>query len=228
MIVKLDPSRIDEVSRVHDALDPDSFLHGAGYGQRFKREIFYPAIVRSPDAACFIYLFEGKIVGYLGLVKNAGQFYCRETILKNFFRVLTLSFLAFLNRPGVLFEVPAQIFSINRYLKEGRLTQIQAAMVSFGVLEAYRNPLLKEGRKVRISHELFEAAARQFKVWRCSNFKLYTAGKNKAALAFYLQLGGRFTDSLGSQVGFYFDTEEVLRETEKSRYNVNLSTGSHF
>lgn len=228
MIVKLDPSRIHEVSRAHEELDPDSFLRQAGYGLRFKREILYPAIARSPDAACFIYLFEGKIAGYIGLVKRADQFYRREIVLNNFSRLASLAFLAFLNKPSVISEVLAQIFSINRYLRENRLAQILAALVSFGVLEAYRKPLQAGGRRVRISHELFEAAACQFREWKCSDFKLYTASKNKAALAFYLQRGGRLTDSFGPQVGIYFNTEEVLREIQNRRYTGGHSSESRF
>lgn len=215
LIIRLTRNLVQEVSRLHCQLFPEAFLQEVGYGYEFQRDIFYDAMVHSKEAVCFLCLMGVKIVGFVGVVKDARHFYRQSVFLKHWGLFLKLACLTFLKRAGLISNFFDRAISVSRYLGKDGLSQIPWAVVCFGVLPEYRKTLEIDGRRIRVSRELFRVAAEQFKKWGAEQFKLFTPTENKVALIFYSHRGGKvsgtFNSLKDSHVGIWFDTEEVLQ-----------------
>jgi hypothetical protein len=226
MIIALKKDRLDEVCQVHESVDPGSFLHDAGYGLHFKKEVFYDAILNSKEAACLLYLIHDRIAGFLPMVRDADRFHRTDVVSKHLFQFCTLLCRALLRKPSIMAEFINQSLTISNYLKQDRLSSVPHAIVGFGVSESHRGLVEKDDGHSRVSHELFVTAARQFKAWGAREFKLFTPSANKPALIFYLQHGGQVSGSFNPrnqpQVGIYFETETVLRLAESGLIKENV------
>jgi hypothetical protein len=158
---------------------------------------------------------DGRIVGFMTLVKDARRFYFYDVVLRHLRGLSKLAFLSCLRKPSTLLSFVDRAFTVVRFSKGRASGGVSPAIISFGVLRDMREPMEIDGRQGRISLELFKLAAQQFQEWGAGQFKVYTPKKNRVAVIFYLQRGGKISEPIdsfeGAQVVISFDMAEVLR-----------------
>lgn len=165
---------------------PDSPV--AMFGKTFMERFYYLKLVENGLLHCFCYTYETKMVGFITITRDPNHFLAKG-FKRNFFNLC-------LTMPLVLMQKPSRIMQIMKAAQlsssfEGDTDEC-GAVLSFGVLEAYRNMTFLRKTGLRISHDLFDTAVDHFKASGIKTVELLVEPDNRETLLFYHMLGCEF------------------------------------
>jgi ribosomal protein S18 acetylase RimI-like enzyme len=203
-IVRFDPGDKEQmtlITQIHTAVLPDSFV--VQMGETFMKKFYYKTLPQIGYLNCFLAKYQGRYVGMI--VTNIKPFsLIRSAIPRNFFRVSWVMTFSLLLRPARI----KVLLDLMKYKPDPLLKKFEDSGTAFeiltiGVLEQYRNVVLKNN--IKISHALLNHAVRFYQGRNYSRITGQILKSNKGALGFYAKYKANYIQSSVRDFGVILD-----------------------
>ncbi len=160
-------------------------------GKHFLTEFYFLDLVRDQELECLLYSHHGKYVAFALYTENPFGF-IKKGIRRHFAKLSWLTAISLASRPSRL----ATLFNV---LQQGAWRHQNdpgkkiGELLTFGVLEAFRNEVVPQSGK-KISAHLFFASLKNMRKQGCQIAQLVAYKDNVKAQAFFKKCGGVVDD----------------------------------
>ena len=195
-----DEEKISQVALLHEKLLNESPI--PQFGRYFMKKFYYKKLISSNLIHCLFYLYRSKVAGFIVITEYPGKF-----MINGFFNHIFFLSYTFIR---AIFKKPARILKILKLImvgmkrKSAHANNKTSELLSIAVDTKYRKHRDAQSG-LRISHALFQGAAKFLKNNGNKRFNVITDKNNDRAISFYKNYEVELIDS-----NFYDNDEQLL------------------
>lgn len=217
-LVPTNPRQVQEVSRLHEKLLPESPV--VRLGLTFLESFYYKKLVAERLVWCDLYYHDGVAAGFIAYTDQPKDF--MSCGLRHHWPWLAIVLAGSVARNPARSKTILQVLAMMRSRKQELPGGARGEILSFGVLPDFRGVefIRRTGR--RISRELFESAKEFFRQRNIQSFRMLVRANNREALLFYHALGCSFEPYPGPnektmQVTYTFAGDVISAKAPRGR-----------
>jgi hypothetical protein len=211
-IVDFDPNdekQMDVISLIHTSVLPNSFV--VQMGKTFMKKFYYRVLPKLGYLKCFLAKYENEYVGII-VATNKPFSLIRSAIRHHFILIPFVIFTSIVNdirRVKVLLEILK--YKPDPFMKKLEDSGNGFELLTIGVLEKYRNLILKN--EMKISHLLLRHAVADYKNNNYRKLSGQILKSNKGALSFYSKYNAKFIQSMVREdtVLLDFNVDDIVK-----------------
>jgi ribosomal protein S18 acetylase RimI-like enzyme len=157
-------------------------------GRHFLEDFYYGRLLALELMGGYVYEVEGVVAGFITFSSDSTRLF-HEGLRKHFSLLCWVMARQVLWSPTHLKAIWRSVWFLLEQHREEEGLGVDAEMLSFAVLPAYRTPEFYRATRVRVSHVLFRAALARLQELGVREFKLCTGPTNTVAQNFFRQHG---------------------------------------
>jgi len=197
------------VASLHKKLLTDSPI--PKFGLFFMTKFYYKKLISAKLIRCLLYIKDSKVVGFIVITEFPGKFMI-DGFIKYFSYLCYVMLLVILKNPFRLFIIfKLLILSIKR---KTAIADNTSELLSIAVDPNYRK-IIDKPSGLKISHYLFQNAAKFLKVNGFNKFQIITDKNNDRAISFYNNYDVKLQN-----LNFYNSNDQILLSLDLNFFSI--------